>query len=256
MRGLSIITVNLNNKTGLQRTMDSVFQQTFTDFEFIIMDGGSTDGSKELIEKSADKLSYWVSEKDKGIYNAMNNGIAQTQGAYILFINSGDELIDKNILSNVVSDLTGEDFIYGNVLFVKPDNSTYNSGFPAKLTFDFFVNYTLAHPATFIKTSLIKAMGGYDETLQICADWKFFMEAVFKRNVSYKMINKIIAKFYLDGISSHEANATLISSERESVLQKEFPAFLEMYNELKDLRKLKNNWLVRSSIKTGLIKNH
>jgi len=256
MPELSIITVNLNNVKGLQRTMDSIFQQTFTEYEYIIMDGGSTDGSKELIEKNAGKLSYWAREKDKGIYNAMNNGIGHVKGEYILFINSGDELIDKNSLSNAVSDLTGEDIIYGNVVFVKPDNSTYNSGFPAKLTFDFFVNYTLAHPATFIKTSLIKAMGGYDESLQICADWKFFMEAVFKRNVSYKMVNKIIAKFYLDGTSSHESNASLICAEREAVLQKEFPALLEMYNELKDLRKLKNNWLVRSSIKTGLIKNH
>jgi glycosyltransferase involved in cell wall biosynthesis len=251
---ISIVTVNLNDVTGLQRTLNSVLQQTSKDFEFIIMDGGSTDGSKDLIEKNADKLRYWVSEEDKGVYNAMNNGVAQTQSEYILFLNSGDELINKDVLQIVACQLSGEDIIYGNVLFVKEDGSSYESGFPAKLNFDFFEKYTLAHPATFIKATLLKGMGGYDESLKICADWKFFMEAIFKKNASYKRLETIVSRFYLDGISSLESNAALINAERTSVLQEEFPAFLEMHNELQKLRKLKNNWLVRSSIKAGFIK--
>ncbi len=87
---LSIITVNLNNKDGLQKTIDSVISQTFKDFEWIVIDGGSTDGSKELIEKYSDYISYWVSEPDKGIYNAMNKGIKVAKGDYLEFLNSGD----------------------------------------------------------------------------------------------------------------------------------------------------------------------
>ena len=77
---LSIITVNYNNREGLQRTIDSVVSQTFRDFEWIVIDGGSTDGSKELIKQYADHFSYWVSEPDKGIYNAMNKGILKATG--------------------------------------------------------------------------------------------------------------------------------------------------------------------------------
>ncbi len=88
MLKLSIITINLNNLAGLQKTMQSVFEQTFTDYEYIVIDGGSTDGSKEYIEQHSDKLAYWVSEKDKGIYNAMNKGIIKAGGDYLLFLNS------------------------------------------------------------------------------------------------------------------------------------------------------------------------
>ena len=100
---LSIITVNLNNKDGLQKTIDSVISQTFKDFEWIVIDGGSTDGSKELIEKYSDYISYWVSEPDKGVYNAMNKGIQVAKGEYLNFMNSGDSFICETTLQDVFS---------------------------------------------------------------------------------------------------------------------------------------------------------
>ena len=87
---LSIITVNYNNAPGLQKTIDTVFAQTFKNFEYIIIDGGSTDGSLAIIESIKDKTAYWVSEQDKRIYNGMNKGIIQAKGAYLFFLNSGD----------------------------------------------------------------------------------------------------------------------------------------------------------------------
>jgi len=114
---LSIITVNLNNKSGLQKTIDSVISQTYKDFEWIIIDGGSTDGSKELIEQYSQYITYWISEPDKGIYNAMNKGIVQAKGEYLQFLNSGDALYDKYVLdkilkaTNITSDIiTGSIF--------------------------------------------------------------------------------------------------------------------------------------------------
>ena len=101
MPKLSIITVNLNKAKGLQKTIESVIFQTFTDYEYIIIDGGSTDGSKQIIEQYADKITYWVSEPDSGIYNGMNKGIKVAKGEYCLFLNSEDYLLSNEILQNV-----------------------------------------------------------------------------------------------------------------------------------------------------------
>ena len=112
---LTIITVNLNNYIGLSKTVESVIGQTFKDFEFIVIDGGSNDGSIEVIKKFARNINYWISESDKGIYNAMNKGIQKAQGQYSLFLNSGDSLYNSGVLQAVSQYLTGEfDLICGS----------------------------------------------------------------------------------------------------------------------------------------------
>jgi len=116
MTTLSIISINLNNVAGLQKTIESVWPQTFTDYEYIIIDGGSTDGSIDIIKKYSDKITYWISEKDNGIYHAMNKGIEVAKGDYCLFLNSGDWLVDKKILENVFSNNHSEDILYGDMM--------------------------------------------------------------------------------------------------------------------------------------------
>ena len=105
MKQVSIITVNYNDKEGLQSTIDSVKRQKFRDFEHIIIDAASTDGSVDFIKAHQDRFSYWVSEKDEGIYDGMNKGIAQAKGKYVLFLNSGDYLISKDALSHNFDEL-------------------------------------------------------------------------------------------------------------------------------------------------------
>ena len=95
----SIITVNYNNKEGLRNTIESVIHQTYRDFEFIVIDGGSTDGSAEVLKEYDSQITYWVSEKDKGIYNAMNKGIAKATGDYLNFMNSGTASTTKRYYS-------------------------------------------------------------------------------------------------------------------------------------------------------------
>ena len=112
---LSIITVNLNNLEGLKRTYESVVCQTFTDYEWIVIDGGSTDGSREFIEQHQDKFAYWCSEPDKGIYNAMNKGIMRAKGEYLNFMNSGDCFASNDTLIRVLVDERNEDIIYGYI---------------------------------------------------------------------------------------------------------------------------------------------
>ena len=95
---LSIITINYNNQEGLKKTIESVVSQTMRDFEWIVIDGGSTDGGKEIIEQNKQCLDYWCSEPDKGIYHAMNKGIRASHGDYLMFLNSGDSLYDNKVI--------------------------------------------------------------------------------------------------------------------------------------------------------------
>src|SRR4051812_9372166 len=112
---LSIITVNLNNAEGLETTIKSVTGQKNRDFEFIIIDGASTDNSLKVLADYDKQIDLWISEKDKGIYEAMNKGISKSNGAYLLFLNSGDYLYSEDTIGHVMEYLTGEaDIVYGN----------------------------------------------------------------------------------------------------------------------------------------------
>ncbi|MFZ3274524.1 MAG: glycosyltransferase, partial [Lutibacter sp.] len=115
---LSIITINFNNLEGLKKTMASVLGQTWKEFEYIIIDGGSTDGSAAYIESQSQHLNYWVSESDKGIYNAMNKGIKVAHGEYLLFLNSGDEFYDLEVLEKNNAAIHTEDFVYFDILLI------------------------------------------------------------------------------------------------------------------------------------------
>ena len=112
---LTIITINYNNLEGLKRTVESVLNQTWQEFEYIVIDGGSNDGSAEYIESQSEHIDYWVSEPDKGIYNAMNKGIAKARGEYLLFLNSGDHLYSAKVLEENYGKIADFDLIYFNL---------------------------------------------------------------------------------------------------------------------------------------------
>lgn len=231
MPKLSIITINLNNASGLQKTMESLFGQTFMDFEYIVIDGDSTDGSKALIQNNLHKLSYWVSEKDKGIYNAMNKGIVKATGEYILFMNSGDYLYSSNTLKDVFEHSNNEDIIYGDAMVDRGDVQNEVKFFPANLTFKYFMNRTLHHTSAIIKTDLFNKHGLYNEGFKIMSDWEFFIKTICLYQASYKYINQIISCFNPDGISSQISSGQLKLDERAIVLNRYFGAFLPDYNE-------------------------
>ena len=109
---LSIITINYNNRDGLQKTIDSVISQSFNDYEWIVIDGDSNDGSREIIEQYCDRFAYWCSEPDSGIYNAINKGLSHATGEYVQFLNSGDWLYSDNILEKAFSIIDGKNDIY------------------------------------------------------------------------------------------------------------------------------------------------
>lgn len=225
---LSIITINLNNKDGLQKTIESVVAQTFKDFEWIVIDGGSTDGSKELLEQYADHFAYWVSEPDKGIYNAMNKGIKVAKGEYLQFLNSGDWLCDETVLERCLGGSSEADVLYGN-LFLLDGVSVEPCVYPESLTLKFFVNGTLCHNATFIKRGLLQPVG-YNEQLKLVSDWGFFLAQIMKNRV-FVHINEFVAYYDMKGIST--TNRELVAKERDEVIQRCIPeALLEDYRQM------------------------
>lgn len=233
---LSIITVNLNNREGLRSTMNSVLGQTCRDFEYIIIDGGSMDGSLEVIRASEKTVSHWVSERDGGIYQAMNKGIAAAKGDYLLFLNSGDYLINEQIIGKVIPKLGSSDIVYGDLRVVqkgKHKDRTY----PETLTFSYFVGKSIAHPSSFISRSLFEKVGPYDESMQICADWAFFIRAIGLFNASYQHLPLITTVFNADGVSSQAGSRSLMIQEQVRLLKNDFSFFetdYESYLDLKD----------------------
>lgn len=231
---ISIITVNLNNIVGLEKTIASVLEQTYKNFELVIIDGRSSDGSVSVIEKHKEQLSFSLSEPDTGVYNAMNKGIKNASGEYLLFLNSGDYFINENILENVSKEIDGTDLIYGNIKLVEPSGKSWTGVYPAKLSFDHFVTGSLPHPASFIKKSLFDKVGLYDENLKICSDWKFFLNAVIMHEASYKRIDETIAVFHLDGLSSGKDSELIIAQEKEQVILANYPAQLSSFFNIRN----------------------
>ncbi len=202
MKLLTVITVNFNNADGLKRTLGSVVPQLSDRVDYVVIDGGSTDGSKKLIEHEASKLHFWCSELDGGIYQGMNKGVAHSDGRYLLFINSGDELC-PDVLSIVLPMLErGEaDIFYGNVRYIDPESGKrWIVTYPDRLTLSHLYESHLPHPGSFIKRQLLVDMP-YNENLRIIADYEFFIKAIMVRGCSTQHIPLTISNFFLDGVS-------------------------------------------------------
>lgn len=237
---LSVITINFNDKVGLQRTIESVATQSFRSIEYIVIDGGSTDGSVDVIKKYADKINYWVSEPDKGIYNAMNKGIAKATGKYCLFLNSGDYLIDDGVLQKVFENNFNEDILYGNLRYRTEDGQYGEIVFPENITFLQLFSDFLPHPCTFIRKKCFDVAGNYDEKYTIVADWAFMTKAIGKYNCTTRHISQFISCHMLGGISSDPQHKQKNFNQRESFLRIEFPAFYDDYIELAKVRSCPN----------------
>jgi glycosyltransferase involved in cell wall biosynthesis len=254
---ISIITINYNNHLGLECTVESVQNQTYTNFEHIIIDGGSADGSKEYLESQNDKINYWISEPDNGIYNAMNKGIKVAKGEYLFFLNSGDDFVNSKALQSIAQSLSGEDIIYFNINQVSNFRKVKVKQVPSELSFSYLYHDLPPHQSTFIKKKLFNDYGNYDESLKIVADWKFLILALLKYNATYKHIDKVFTNFYLGGVSSNSESFKLMQAEREIVLNKEFPILLNdlkyKYTLERIIRGLRKSKKIQLLIKLGLI---
>ncbi len=217
---LSIITVNYNNCNGLKKTINSILSQTWKDFEWIIIDGGSTDGSFEIIKNLSETLSsnsifnplsYWCSEKDDGVYNAMNKGIAKANGEYLNFMNSGDVFHEKKTLENVFSSEHTANIIYGDWkrIIKKREESMH---FPYPIEIYSFYKENICHQAMFISRDYhVKHF--YDESYRILADYKNWAIASLN-GVSFEYVPVTICNVSIDGLSSKMDNAQILEFDR------------------------------------------
>lgn len=216
---LSIITINFNNGKGLRQTIDSVVSQIYHDYEYIVIDGGSTDDSVNIIKSFSDNIDYWVSEKDRGIYHAMNKGVAQAHGDYCIFMNSGDCFYDDMVLKNFVDCELNEDIVVGK-LISKESGQVLFAPPQRQLSFYYLYSGTVPHQSSFIKTELLRQYP-YDESLKIVSDWKFFLQAMILHNCSLRYVDQYVATFDLEGIST--SNPEKMWKEKEHVLLSMFP---------------------------------
>lgn len=232
MPKLSIITINRNNKEGLRKTIVSVLNQSFLDLEYIIIDGGSNDGSVELINEYADKITYWVSEPDKGIYNAMNKGILQAKGEYLQFLNSGDWLVDETTLSKVFNIQREADIVYGHLnCLYESETIVHKALNENQLSLAYFYDDTLAHPSSFIARRLFNDCL-YDESYHIAADKKFFVEQIILRNCTLQQIDEIIVNFNTTGISYNPENHAKLKKENDRIFVQIVPARIAIDYEI------------------------
>lgn len=253
---LSIVTINYNNVAGLQKTMESVLNQTSRDFEYIVVDGGSTDNSNVIIGQYANmpiKCKFnWVSEPDSGIYNAMNKGINMAKGEYVQFLNSGDILVEANVTERMLQNMPECDIMYGNML-KSLSKGIYRDKGPAgriPTMFDFY-RATLNHSPSYIKRSLFEKFGLYDESLKIVSDWKWYLEVIGLNNIIpvYKDID--VTNFDMTGISS--TNTRLEKAERRKVLEEVLPlSVLVDYDRyafsIEQMNRINRYWLLKKLI--------
>lgn len=235
---LSVITINRNNASGLEKTMQSVCSQTSTDFEYIVVDGASTDGSVDIIRRFAEKFGHrlkWISEPDQGIYNAMNKGIGIAEGDYVEFLNSGDCFLGDGVVEMMLSSLKNSLFptiLYGNMLKEMPDGRLMKDRNFAgeKMSFLGFYVGTLNHSSALIKKSMFEKYGLYDESLKIVSDWKWFMQAIILGEERPIYVDTDVSLFDMTGISAN--NQALCMSERDRVFQELInPMFLADYQK-------------------------
>ena len=225
---LSIITINRNNASGLEKTMWSVVSQTFKDFEYIVIDGASTDNSIEEIKAMESKFTHlkWLSEPDTGIYNAMNKGLRMASGEYIQILNSGDCLASVDVTEKMIAALekTGNPrMLYGNMVKCFPDGHRLvdRSFCGNEITLLGMYLGTLNHDPVYVRRDLFEKYGYYDESLKIVSDWKWYMQALILGEEKPQYVDLDVTLFDMTGIS--EVNLGLRDSEKRKELEKLIP---------------------------------
>lgn len=222
MAKISIITINYNNREGLQKTIESVASQTNKTFEYIVVDGGSTDGSAEIIKDNCHFIDKWVSEPDKGIYNAMNKGVQMSSGEYCLFLNSGDLLHDNNVFERLTKHTFDKDIYFGEIVATNGGKAKKRGKYSLNEEITLLTIYEgyFHHAGSFIKRDLMIKYP-YREDLKICSDRQFFIQSIIIDNCSYGSIKTPICLFDMGGVS--RTSDILLNQENNQIMTDLFP---------------------------------
>lgn len=239
---LSIVTINRNNAAGLEKTLQSVASQTFKEFEYVVVDGASTDGSVEIVKRYESQFPHlkWVSEPDSGIYNAMNKGIRMASGDYIQILNSADCLAAPDVTERMIAALANSgnpSILYGNMIKCFPDGKTLvdKSFAGQEITMQGMYMGTLNHDPAYILRDLFEKYGYYDESLKIVSDWKWYLQAIVLGGEKPQYTDIDVTLFDMTGISESDGSKDKIRKERQMVLKDLIPsAYLHDYERYAD----------------------
>ncbi len=223
---LTIITVCRNIASEIEETCRSVTEQTFDDFEWVVIDGASTDGTLEILNRYSNDISTLVSEPDRGVYHAMNKGIALARGKYLLFLNGGDYLASCTTLADFFREERHGDVLYGNELLLDTETGVFTpKSTPEVSAIDaaFFAYGMINHQISIIKRELFERYGDYDENFRVAADREKFV-VFMKNNCTFEKVDLPVAVFKLGGISNQEKFAPLVKKEVRSIREKHFTA--------------------------------
>lgn len=245
MPKISIVTINFNNLEGLKKTVESIINQKNIDFEYIIIDGGSTDGSYNYLESQSSKIDYWVSESDSGIYNAMNKGIKASNGEYLLFLNSGDILVDdENILNICEEKLEGD--IVAFDCFLERNNKIVGKRTHIESPSLFYVyKRGLKHQSTFIKRTLFDNIGLYNENYKIASDYEFWIRCFLVPKITSKGFPVALSVYKLGGLSE----VVGWSKEFNQIDQELLPHLIEDFRQFEKLLPYQNSRILTMMIK-------
>lgn len=239
---LTIVTINRNNAAGLEKTLQSVASQTIKDYEYIVVDGASTDDSVEVIKKHESQFAHfkWISEPDSGIYNAMNKGICMASGEYIQILNSADCLAADDVIERMLEALEKAAYpsiLYGNMVKCFPDGRRLVDKCFAgeEITMLGMYSGTLNHDPAYIRRDLFEKYGYYDESLKIVSDWKWYLQAIIFGGEKPQYVDMDVTLFDMTGISEGVGSREKIREERKTVLEAMIPSgYLHDYERYSD----------------------
>ena len=216
---VSVITVVRNGVEHLEEAIQAVAAQSYPHIEHIVIDGGSTDGTLDILYRYDDKVAYWMSQKDRGLYDAMNKGVQRVTDpeSYILFANADDALYSADSVASALSLSRGEDLLYGKMVF---SDGRISGILGREVHFMDLARETLCHPATFVRKRVFDQIGPFDTSFSIAADYDHIVRA-FASKVSTRFVDVIVSRMRMGGLS--DERFMLSCQERKQVVRRHFP---------------------------------
>jgi len=214
---VSIVTPSFNSARTIQQTIDSVAQQNYPHLEYIIIDGGSTDGTQAILRANNHLIDYWVSETDKGIYDAMNKGIGLATGDVIAIINSDDYYVHSEVISRVIQQFnrSNVDSVYGDLQYVAPDNTSRVIRHWASGKFQresFLYGWMPPHPTFFVKKEIYETFGLFDTRLRTSADYELMLMFLYKNKISSHYLPELLVRMRAGGVSNQSWHRRLMAN--------------------------------------------
>lgn len=240
MSKLSIIIATYNSAPTLQKTLNSIYSQTWKDYEIIVVDGASKDSTCGILERNISRIKCLISEPDNGIYDALNKGIKKATGEWIFFLGSDDVFYNERVLEDVftTTDIDKFDFVYGNVLFKNSGIIYDNKFYKLKMHFK-----NLCQQSIFYKSRLFEKFGCFNLKYKLWADYEFNLKCFGNSNIRKKYIKRIITIYNDEGISSRKEDE-VFKADREILIKKYFGYQHYMFYLLRRLYQISRKKLI------------